>query len=89
MNIAIVGAGLIGNKRANAIGNNDKIIFICDTDEKNGKALANRCGSQFTTNYRNLLGDKNIQAVIVSTINSSLMPITISMLNNKKHVKKH
>ena len=32
MKIGIVGCGLIGNKRADNLGSNDKLISVCDTD---------------------------------------------------------
>ena len=31
-NVAIIGAGLIGNKRAGALGQNDRLILVHDTE---------------------------------------------------------
>jgi len=34
MNIAIIGAGLIGRKRASSLPNDARLLFVCDTDRK-------------------------------------------------------
>ena len=40
MNVAIIGAGLIGGKRATALNKNDKLLVIGDIDLKTAKNLA-------------------------------------------------
>ena len=37
MNVAIIGAGLIGGKRAAALNKRDKLLVICDIDLKTAK----------------------------------------------------
>ena len=40
MNVAIIGAGLIGRKRAAALNKHDKLLVIGDIDLKSAKNLA-------------------------------------------------
>ena len=45
MRIGIVGCGLIGQKRAAAIGD-DEIMIVCDTNLERARALAARVGAE-------------------------------------------
>ncbi len=86
MIIAIIGAGLIGKKRANALPKNVKLKTICDINEKIGKSFAIEYKCDFEKNWRKVVSDKNIDAVIIATTNNFLIPIALEAMKNKMHV---
>jgi len=88
MNVGIVGAGLIGGKRADSvIHSKDKILQIADIDIKRAKALSDKIPNSTPTNdWRDIVKNINIDAVIVSTTHNNLAKITYAALKNGKHV---
>ena len=48
MNIAIIGAGLIGTKRAAALDESDRLIIICDNNLIKAKELASIYSAKYT-----------------------------------------
>ncbi|HAV01169.1 MAG TPA: LmbZ [Lachnospiraceae bacterium] len=97
MKVGIVGCGLIGNKRANAIKGDHDIVALCDTDIKKAerlkaqRELSNRLnyGKEHTifvtTDYRELC-ERDLDIVIVSTLNAKLSEITLYAVSKNKHV---
>lgn len=72
----IVGCGLIGKKRMLALGA-DKITAVCDTDSQRAALLkGDHSHIEIFSNYRELIQSNQVDAVIVSTINSVLSPVT-------------
>ncbi|MFQ5633137.1 MAG: Gfo/Idh/MocA family protein [bacterium] len=87
MNVAIIGCGLIGRKRAQALlSSEDKITVVCDRVRERAEALSKEFDCEFVTDWQVLSSVQDIDVVINSTINSCLAPITIDMAKNKKHV---
>lgn len=87
MNVGIVGAGLIGKKRAKALeGSGVKLTSVADVVEESAKSLATQYGCDYTTNWKELVKDDSIDIVFVSTIHQSLAEITIEAIKNNKHV---
>lgn len=88
MNVAIVGAGLIGAKRAiSVLHNKDKVSIIADLDINKATNLSKKiAGSTPTGKLEDILYDKSIQAVIVSTTHNNLANIVFQALKNGKHV---
>lgn len=86
MNVAIIGAGLIGRKRANALPKGVNLSTICDIDLKRAKELANEFKCKIETNWRKVVKDPRIQALIVSTINKYLSEIAAEAILRGKHV---
>lgn len=86
MNVAIVGAGLIGGKRAKALSDNDSLNIICDVNPSVGVELANKFDAKFTINYKDICINKNIDVAIVSVVNKFISPIAIDILLSGKHV---
>jgi len=86
--IGIIGCGKIGRKRAEIIKKfpNSKIKLVCDIDIKKAESLATelQCGS--TVKWRDIVNDKDINIVIISTINDSLSQLTIDSIKNNKNV---
>jgi len=86
MNVAIIGAGLIGTKRADAVVQNSVLKLVCDIDSKRGEELAKKYDATFCSDYKEVVIHDEIDAVIVSTTNKFLTPISVACLNAGKHV---
>jgi predicted dehydrogenase len=84
MRIAIIGCGVIGNKRAAALGDAHRLVIAADVDLSRAQRLAaGRCPA--TAEWREALRS-NADAVIVSTTNDMLAPITLAAIEAGKHV---
>lgn len=86
MNVAIIGAGLIGNKRANNLPQNVKLYYSCDTNLQKAKELAQKHSCRVTTQWQNIIEDSDVDAVIISTTNNMLTPIASEAIKRGKHV---
>ncbi|CUT07909.1 Oxidoreductase family, NAD-binding Rossmann fold [Candidatus Kryptonium thompsonii] len=87
-NVAIIGAGLIGRKRAAAISKTGigSLRAVVDINKDAAKKLATEFGGEAESDWRKVVTRKDINIVIVSTINSVLAPISIAALESGKHV---
>ena len=84
---AVIGCGLIGRKRINALGKNAPVLFTCDLDAGRAADLARLVpGCTAVTDYNVVLRDARVTAVIVATLNASLAPITLAAVRAGKHV---
>jgi predicted dehydrogenase len=84
---AVIGCGLIGRKRVAALGRNPPVLYTCDLDLARAADLAKLApGCTAITDYNVALADKRVTAVIVSTLNASLAPITLAAVRAGKHV---
>lgn len=88
LNVAIIGAGLIGRKRAESIAafGSCRISAVADIDAKRAEALAKEFGAWHAPSWKDAVGGKGIDACVVATFNASLAGIAIAALQNKKHV---
>jgi predicted dehydrogenase len=88
VNIGIIGAGLQGKRRANALKqfNNDKLVVIADTDIKMAKTLAAEMHCQATDSWEEVTTRKDIDAVIICTPTYLHLPMGLSAVRNGKHV---
>lgn len=86
--IAIIGAGLIGKKRAQALRsfNNCKLVLVVDVDLHKAKKLAREFGADEETDWKKAVKRPDIDIVIVSTVNNALAPICKVALENGKHI---
>jgi predicted dehydrogenase len=84
MRIGIVGCGLIGQKRAGAIGD-DEIVMVCDTNLERARALAARVGADAVDDWRKVV-DSAIDAVIVATSHDCLAPVALAAVEANKRV---
>jgi predicted dehydrogenase len=84
---AVIGCGLIGRKRVTALGRNPTLLYACDLDAARAADLAKLApGCTAVTDYTDALADPRVTAVIVSTLNASLAPITLAAVRAGKHV---
>ncbi len=83
LRIGIVGCGLIGGKRAAALGA-DKVVAVCDRDPARAQALADRTRAKTCATLAELL--PLVDAVVVATTNDQLAPMAAQALEAGKHV---
>ena len=86
MKVAIIGAGLIGAKRADAVVHDSNLNLICDVDYKRAEELANKYEADFCTDYNEVVSHNGIDTVIVATINKFSTQISVDCLNAGKHI---
>lgn len=83
--IAVIGCGLIGGKRAAALPQGS-LVTACDIDPKRAEALARAYGANAAADWRAVVADTNVDAVIVATTHDLLAPIATEAARNGKHV---
>lgn len=86
MNIAIIGAGLIGKKRALALPKGVRLSVVCDVIIERAQKFKDEFGCEVETNWKSVVVDPNIDAVIVCTSNDLSSPIAAAAIKNGKHV---
>lgn len=86
MNVAIIGAGLIGRKRALALPDDVKLAIICDIDNEKGTQFAQEFKCKFEPKWAKVVSDPDIEAIIICTTNNWLSPIASSAISYSKHV---
>jgi predicted dehydrogenase len=83
--VGIVGCGLIGQKRAKALGR-ARLVGCADIARERAEALARTHGATATDDWHELIGDREISLVIVATTNQLLCEISQAALEAGKHV---
>ena len=83
---AIVGCGLIGRKRLGCL-QKGQLAIACDVQRERAEQLIVQGGSgRVVTDYREAVASPEVDAVIVSTLNAQLAPITLEAIRAGKHV---
>jgi predicted dehydrogenase len=82
---AIIGCGLIGNKRAGTIPTG-ALKLACDLDAAKASALVAKHGGQATAKPSDVLTDPEVDIVFISAANAALAPLARRALENGKHV---
>jgi predicted dehydrogenase len=85
LNVAIIGCGLIGNKRADALGD-ARLVACADPQLQRAEALAARFGGESTADWREVLRRDDVDVVIVAAVNGVLAEIAAAALDAGKHV---
>ena len=86
LRFAIIGCGLIGRKRAARLPAG-ALVWACDLDAARAADLAKTApGCRATMDYREILADPTVDAVLVSTLNAALAPISLDAVRAGKHV---
>jgi predicted dehydrogenase len=84
--VAIIGCGLIGKKRAKALGP-ARLVACVDVVPERALALAQMVpGAIATHDWRAVLDDSKVDIVIVSTTNNMLAEVTLAAVQAGKHV---
>ena len=87
MKIAIVGCGLIGGKRLRSLRPGPAVVALADPVAARAQALAAQArGAAVLTDWRAAVERPDVDAVIVSTSNDALAPVTAAAVEAGKHV---
>ncbi len=90
LRFGIIGCGLIGQKRANAIyqlGDKARLVACNDIDFKKAQFLANSYDTiSIYKSWHQLIEDKSIDVVLISTLHDSLAEISYQSIKKGKHV---
>ena len=86
MNVAIIGCGLIGWKRALSMPSSVNMHTVCDTNIIEAERLSKKVNASFTHDYNNIINNNNIDIIIICTPNYLIKNIAIQALNSGKHV---
>ena len=83
----IIGAGLIGGKRAAALASlGEKIAAVADVDAKRAEDLARQYSAAHFSDWKKITRDSAIDAVVVATTHTVLSEISVDALQHGKHV---
>ncbi len=85
MRVGIVGCGLIGRKRADALGAAN-LTACADIDLSRAQSLAGPHSAIAMSDWRELIARDDVDVVIVATINSLLAEVSAAALDAGKHV---
>ena len=86
LRIGMLGCGLIGRKRVNNLPPKS-VVYACDLDFMRAQELAALTpGCRATTSTVEVMESSDVDAVMISTLNSSLAPLALEAVKNGKHV---
>ena len=85
MRFGIVGCGLIGGKRLDALSSH-RVVAVADTEPARANALAERAGARVSASWEDVVHDPEIDAVVVATTNDWLAPVALAAIEAGKHV---
>lgn len=84
--VALIGCGLIGQKRLNLLPPGS-VTVACDTQlERAKKIAAQSAGCIATTSFEEAVSSRNIGVVMIATVNNALAPIALAAVKQGKHV---
>lgn len=87
LRLAVIGCGLIGQKRARSIPAGAEITVCCDVDRKKAEALARgSSGAAIGTDWESVVSREDIDAVLVCTTHNLLATIAEAAASQGKHV---
>jgi predicted dehydrogenase len=84
--VAIVGCGLIGQKRAKALGSARLVVCADITKDRADRLAATEPGCKSTADWREAVGNSAVSIVIVSTLHDTLAEIARGAVAAGKHV---
>jgi predicted dehydrogenase len=87
MNYAIIGCGLIGRKRLAGLPAGSRLAVACDTNLARAEELVKIAqAGRAIADFKQVVADPQVEAVIVATINSALAEVTAAAIRVGKHV---
>ena len=85
LSVGIVGAGLIGGKRADALHEGDRVVAVHDADPLRADALAGRLGVA-SDHHLDALLERQPDVVVVATTHDALADLACRALDAGSHV---
>lgn len=85
LRVAIVGCGLIGQKRARALGA-ARLTVACDAVAERAEVLSLSSGATACSDWREAVERKDVDIVVVATTNDALAPVALGAIEAGKHV---
>jgi predicted dehydrogenase len=87
MKVGIIGAGLQGRRRAQALKQfDDKLIIVAAAHKDRAKLLASVMGCEATNDWEKVVSREDIEAVILCTPPHLHKPMCVEALRRRKHV---
>jgi predicted dehydrogenase len=86
LGVGIIGCGLIGQKRAQALGSDAWLVACADIDVIRAESLAKGTSAKVFRDWRELVWLPSVDLVIVATLHDSLAEITRTAIEAGKHV---
>lgn len=86
LGVAIVGCGLIGQKRAKALGGARLVVCADIVQERAGRLAATVDGCKAVNDWKQAVSDPAVSIVIVATLHDTLAEIAHGAVGNGKHV---
>jgi predicted dehydrogenase len=84
--VGIVGCGMIGQKRARALGQGGRLMACADLDVTRAESLARTNGAIVYRDWREMMCSPMVDVVVVATLHDSLAEITRTAAEAGKHV---
>jgi predicted dehydrogenase len=86
--VGLIGAGLQGRRRAQALGLSTKaeLVAVADIDGREAQSLADETGCLATTDWKEITEREDLEIVLVCTPPDLHLPISIASLEKGKHV---
>lgn len=85
--VGIIGAGLQGKRRAQALKEcGDELLMVADTSLEKAKLMADHVGCRAVACWQELVSQQDIDSVIICTPPDSHLTMCISALKQGKHV---
>ena len=84
--VGIIGCGLIGQKRAKALGVGGRLVACADLDARRAEALARGSRAKVFTDWREMIDLPDVDIVVVATLHDTLAAITLASVQAGKHV---
>jgi predicted dehydrogenase len=87
LHVAIVGCGLIGQKRLRSLGKDHVLVIAADVAKERAEALARQVpGAVATAAWEEAVNRPDVDAVVVATTNQWLAPVSLGAIRAGKHV---
>jgi predicted dehydrogenase len=87
LRVGIVGAGLMGARRARtAVECGDKVTIVADLDARRAKACASAVGASATDDWTHVVARGDVDVVVVATPNKFIKPIATAAAFSGKHL---
>jgi predicted dehydrogenase len=86
--VGVVGGGLIGARRA-AIAARDprcRVVAVADRDLARAKDVAAQVAARAVEAWEEVIGDPEVDAVVVATTHDCLVPVSVAAIKAGKHV---